>query len=315
MIRFLRYLALGLLALILLVTLFFGRADIPLEELRERYAPPPSAFMDVMGMPVHYRAEGPATDTLPLVLFHGTGASLHAWDGWVAALSDEHRIIRCDLPAFGLTGPFPDRDYHMDHFVKFALAFLDSLGIDRCILGGNSLGGQVAWRTAAARPERVERLILVDAAGYPYVSESKPLAFRLAQIPVLKHALTYITPRSILVRSVRNVYGNPDLVTDALIDRYYELSLRAGNRRAFVDRMNTDYDYRQSSALLQQLPQPTLILWGGQDRLIPPAVAEQFAADLARDTLVIFPSLGHVPMEEDAPGTAAVVRAWLLSSR
>ncbi len=98
---------------------------------------------------------------------HGTGSSLYTWDAWAAALSSTHRVVRLNLPAFGLTGPRPDGDYRLDTYVAFLDRFASMLGLGNFALAGNSLGGAIAWRFAAAHPSEVSALILVDPGGYP----------------------------------------------------------------------------------------------------------------------------------------------------
>jgi pimeloyl-ACP methyl ester carboxylesterase len=295
--RILKFLMLGLVALLVLVSLLFGRPNKSLNTLKEKYAQPPSAFLEMDGLQVHYRDEGKPEDTLPIVLLHGTGASLHTFDEWAAELSQAHRVVRMDLPAFGLTGPFPDRDYSIEHYVAFLESFLSAKGIDHCVLGGNSLGGLIAWRFALKKPAMVDKLILINAAGYPRQTKSEPIAFTIARIPVLNQILTFITPRFVVRSSIENVYADKSKVTKELIDRYYDLTLRAGNRQAFVDRMQIDSDDSKIEQI-KNIQQPTLILWGAEDALIPPESAYRFQEDLPNDTLVILPNVGHVPMEE-----------------
>ena len=93
-----------------------------------------------------------------------------------------------------------------------------------------------ATRVAVDHPERVNRLVLVDASGYPTAAVSMPIGFRLAQIPALRPILASILPRSMILSSVRNVYGHPERVTPELVDRYFDLTLRAGNRKALGER-------------------------------------------------------------------------------
>jgi pimeloyl-ACP methyl ester carboxylesterase len=285
-------------------------ADRPVDSLVARWAPAPSRFVELQGMRAHLRDEGPRDDPLPIVLLHGTGASLHTWDGWAAALRGERRVIRVDLPGFGLTGPSPSRDYRRDSDAHFVLALMDRLQVQRFVIGGNSLGGEVAWRTAAVAPQRVDRLILVDAAGYAFESASVPLGFRIARTPVLNKVMEWTLPRGFVTTSVRNVYGDPSRVTPALVDRYFELTLREGNRRALVDRLQ-QHERGADAQRIATLKQPTLILWGGRDALIPPASAKRFEADIAGSTLVMFDELGHVPQEEDPERTVAPVKAFL----
>ncbi len=283
---------------VFLVVLFFGYKDIPLDELKAKYAKPPSSFIPVLGMDVHFRDEGIVQDSLPVVLIHGTGASLHTFDGWRSELIKNRRVIRMDLPGYGLTGPFPHREYTIDNYVEFVKHFLDSKDIGQCIIGGNSLGGHISWRFAKTYPDRVDKIILIDAAGYPFEAKSEPLAFRVAKIPMLKNIFTFITPRFVARSSVENVYADKSKVTEELASRYFELTLREGNRQAFIDRFaaqNDDNAYMN----IPSIQQPTLVLWGKKDLLIPVENAQKFHRDLPNSTLVLFEDLGHVPMEED----------------
>ncbi len=308
--KILKYLLLGIAFIILSVCVLFGYRDKSVEELKQKYAQAPSAFLEVDGMNVHYRDEGDATDSLPLVLLHGTGASLHTFDAWTNDLKNQKRIVRMDLPAFGLTGPFPNRDYKMDNYVQFIAHFLEKKGIKRCILGGNSLGGCIAWQFTVAHPENVDKLILIDAAGYPTKSKSTPMAFTLARNPVLNKFLTFITPRFMAKSSVENVYVDKTKITDDLINRYFDLTLRTGNRQAFIDRMVLTYDTSRLP-LIHQIKQKTLVLWGEGDGLIPLSNGERFHADLPNDTFVVVKNAGHVPMEESPKESIEEVHRFL----
>ena len=273
--------------------------DLPLDRLRAKWAPPPSAFLAVDGMSVHLRDEGRRDDGEPIVLLHGTAASLHTWDGWAERLARRRRVIRLDLPGFGLTGPFPDDDYTMAHYVRFLGDVLATLGVGRFALVGNSFGGNVAWHTALAEPGRVARLILVDSGGYAHVSRRTPIGFRVAQLPLLGRLVEYVLPRGAVRSSVRDGYADPRRVTPHVVDRYYELARRAGNRRALVQR------FRQVPAgvdadRIRAIAVPTLVLWGREDRIIPVEWARRFHEDIAGSRLVILDGLGHVPQEEDA---------------
>lgn len=283
--------------------------DRPVSALAVRWAQAPSQFIEVHGMQVHVRDEGPRDDALPIVLIHGTSASLHTWDGWVQHLSGQRRVIRFDLPAFGLTGPHPENDYSIAAYVRLVVAVADKLGVKKFVLAGNSLGGQVAWSTAAAHPERVARLVLIDAAGYAFQSTSVPIGFLIARMPGVRVLMERVLPRGVVDSSVRNVYGDPSKVTPELVDRYYDLTLRAGNRKALAYRM--DQKLSGDEAAIKNLKIPTLILWGAKDRLIPMDSAQRFAADIQGSKLVVFDALGHVPHEEDAVKTVDVFKAFL----
>ena len=305
------------LALVLAAVVFFALVglvltwapDRPVSELKSRWAQAPSQFVAVGGMQVHLRDEGPRDDPTPIVLLHGTSASLHTWQGWTEALRGQRRVIRFDLPGFALTGPHPQDDYSIDAYARFVVAMLDQLGVQKVVLGGNSLGGQIAWATAAANPQRVERLVLVDSAGYPFEPKSIPIGFKIARIPALAPLMQNTLPRGMVESSVRNVYGDPAKVTPELVDLYYDMTVREGNRRALGKRLAQPM--ASAPERIASLKMPTLIIWGGQDRLIPPDNAAKFAKDIAGSELVMFDALGHVPHEEDPAATVAAAKKFL----
>ncbi|MDO8331610.1 MAG: alpha/beta hydrolase [Fluviicoccus sp.] len=306
-----------LLALLLALLLIAAGAGVALTwapdrsvaELQGRWAAPPSAFIKVMDMDVHYRDEGPRSDPRPIVLLHGTSSSLHTWDGWAADLSQTRRVIRFDLPGFGLTGPSPDGIYSMDRYVDFVTAVMEELQVNRYVLGGNSLGGEIAWEVAVANPSRVEKLILVDAGGYP-MTGSMPIGFRIAQLPGISSISSYMLPRSMIEASLKDVYGDPSKITPELVDRYYELTLRAGNRAAVSERFAQSNAGRDADNI-RKVQEPTLIIWGAKDKLIPPEYAERFRQDIPGSWVAMFDHLGHVPQEEDPARTLDAVRQFL----
>jgi pimeloyl-ACP methyl ester carboxylesterase len=306
---------LGLLLLATAVVIAVSRApDRPAQSLVARWGAPPSDFIEVNGQIVHVRDVGPRQDPSPIVLIHGTGASLHTWEGWVQALQGRRRVITFDLPGFGLTGPFAGRytpdDYRGDTYARFVLDLLDVLKVPRAVLGGNSLGGEVAWRVAVMAPARVERLVLVDASGPDFEPESVPVGFLIARTPVLNGLTEHLLPRALVAASVANVYGDPKRLSPELVDRYFELTLREGNRRALGIRLR-QLVRGEHADRIASIRQPTLILWGGRDRLIPPSVGRTFQSSIPGSRLVVFDELGHVPHEEDPVRTVEAVRAFL----
>lgn len=299
--------------LIVAVIIMFSHRDIPLDDLKIKYANSNSSFVAVNKMDVHFRDEGVQTDTIPIVLIHGTGASLHTFNAWSDRLKKSHRVIRMDLPAYGLTGPFPDKNYTMANYTAFLKDFLIALNIKQCVLAGNSLGGAIAWNFALEQPATVTKLILIDASGYPIASKSVPIAFSLAKIPVINKLLTFITPRFLVRSSVENVYFDSSKVTDLVVERYFNLTLRAGNRKAFVDRLKIPKD-TSTYRFIKSIQQPTLILWGAEDLLIPVENAYKFQEDLPNNTLVILENTGHTPMEESPLESLAPVISFLKTS-
>ncbi len=293
--------------------------DIPIEAMKAKYANAASQFVAIGGINVHFRDEKSMTvkDTIPLVLIHGTGASLHTWEGWVRELKSDFRIISLDLPAYGLTGPNATNSYPTGYYVQIVRELLDKRGVKKCYIAGNSLGGAVAWQYALKYPQMVSRLILVDASGYPMAKpKSVPIGFTLARTPVLKEIFKYVMPRALVESSLKNVFADDSKVTAAAIERNRDMVLRTGNREAFVARMNTPNNEKE--ALWPKIPIitiPVLIQWGKEDNLITTEVAQRFHRDLPNDTLIVYDNAGHIPMEESPVETARDVRRFLKANR
>ena len=297
---------LGLLLVIIYALLY--RKDLTVSELTRRYVTSTSRYVALDGMQVHYRNEGNPADSVPLVLLHGTGAMLQTWDGWVRILQPQRRIIRLDLPGYALTGPHPQNESSGTYYADFMARFLAKLGVKRCDLAGNSLGGNIAWHVALLHPALVRRLVLIDAAGYPFTPKSVPIGFRLARVPGISGLVAKLTPDALFRSSLTNVYFTDSLVTDDLVRTYADLNRREGNRENFVRRKAVPDSLWQK---IGQITQPTLILWGQHDDLIPPALAGRFHRDLPNDSLIIYPNAGHVPMEEIPGRTARDFQAWM----
>lgn len=280
--------------------------------MKAKYANAASRFVDVGGgLTMHVRDEG-KRDGPALVLLHGSNASLHTWEPWVARLGTKYRIISLDQIGHGLTGPNPTGQYDGAAFVGTLDALLVKLGVRRFALAGNSMGGYVAWEYTLAHPDKVTHLILVDAGGPPDDPGKKlPIGFRIARTPVLNKIALVITPRSLFEKSLRQTVSDPALVTPAMIDRYWELNRYPGNRQATGDRF-AQYGARQTNiARLGEIRAPTLILWGAEDRLIPVSGADWFAARIPGSVKIVYPKVGHIPMEEAADRSAADVDAFL----
>ena len=301
----------GILILVTIAVLAISREhDLAVEGLVARWAPPPSEFIDLDGQLVHLRDVGPRGDPLPIVLLHGTSASLHTWEGWMQALSRTRRVIAFDLPGFGLTGARADGDYAGDADARFTLAVLDRLQVPRAVLAGNSLGGMVAWRVATLAPQRVDRLVLVDAAGLPDSLGTLPLGWQLARLPFIGAIGEWALPRALVAQGLVVVYADPERITSDLVDRYFDMTLREGNRAALRQRIR-QFEPGADAERIATITQPTLILWGAQDSVIPVAAGREFQRRIAGSTLVVFDTLGHVPQEEDPATSLAPVKAFL----
>jgi pimeloyl-ACP methyl ester carboxylesterase len=173
------------------------------------------------------------------------------------------------------------------------------------------MGGGVVARYAEEHPDKVRALILVDAGGEPgKMGDHVPLAFKLARMPVLNKLLLFITPRSIVKEGLNDAIVHKQIITDRMIDQYWEFARMEGSRRANAERFQLPWtnDVKEH---IGDIKAPTLILWGEQDQLIPVESAHAFHKDIPGSKLIIYPATGHIPMEEVPDQSAADVRAFL----
>jgi len=317
-----------IVALLLLVVLgvaalllFFSTPEVPEAVLMAKYGQAPSKFLTLpSGTRVHYRDYAPtaaaspnaaaSSDATPtLVLLHGSNASLHTWEPWAQRLRETMRVVAVDLPGHGLTGATVEADYSPQGMVEFVENFTRALRLDRpFVLAGNSMGGHIAWRYTLAHPDRVSRLMLLDAAGVtaPEVKLSPPLAFRLARNRLTASLVRHVAPRRLFVSALRDAFYDKRLVTPEMVDRYWELNRRRGTPDATLARFRLPQD-DPAMARLHEISVPTLVLWGREDALLPVALAGVYAGNIPHVKVIVYDHCGHLPMEELADRSAADV--------
>jgi pimeloyl-ACP methyl ester carboxylesterase len=308
--KLIKFSLLAISAFLIIVISIYWKNDIDINELKNKYAYPTSSFISIDGINVHYREVGIGE---AILLIHGTGASLHTWEKWIDILSPEYRVISFDLPGFGLTGPDPNLNYQISRYTAILDSLMVKLKVDSFHIAGNSLGGLVAWHYTTQFPQKILTINLIDAAGLPQPGKKPPFIFQLAKLPVLSTLLQKVTPKSIIEKSMLDVYKNDQLVTEKLIDRYFELSLREGNRTAFVKRMS-QLNEKLVVGDLKNITVPVLIQWGIDDRWIPLANAFEFQKLIPNAELIIYDS-GHVPMEENPTETVEDYVLFLKKSK
>ncbi|MEV2221835.1 alpha/beta hydrolase [Nocardia vinacea] len=263
------------------------------------YIDPDSRFAIVEGRNLHYKRAGTGPAVL---LLHGSGSSLHCFDEVAAALSSSFDVIRPDLPGFGLTGPRADRDYRIQTYAKTVAAFLDSIGVSKASVVGNSLGGNIAWNFTLDYPQRVDRLVLINATGYP--GKSLPLALRLARNPIGRVLVRNLASRSATERNLRSAVGSrPSVVDDAMVDRVHAMLTRPGNQEAFIDFANTDQIDR--TAEIPAIAAPTLVLRSAS------VDGQHFTRDIAGSLDRVHSSGGHLLPDEDPEWVASAVLSFL----
>ena len=308
--KIIKYTLFAIIAFLIIIISIYWKNDIDINELKNKYAYPSSSFISIDGINVHYRDVGKGE---AILLIHGTGASLHTWEKWIDILSPGYRVISFDLPGFGLTGPDPNHNYQISRYTAILDSLMVKLKVDSFNIAGNSLGGLVAWHYTTQFPQKILTLNLIDAAGLPQPGKKPPFIFQLAKLPVLSTLLQKITPKIIIEKSMLDVYKNDQLVTEKLIDRYFELSLREGNRTAFVKRMS-QLNEKLVVGDLKNITVPVLIQWGIDDRWIPLSNGYEFQKLIPKAELIIYES-GHVPMEENPMETVKDYMIFLNKSK
>ncbi len=274
--------------------------------LEAEYLTPADSSIDADGVRLRVRDTGPR-DAPALILLHGFGASLETWEPWAERLSGQYRVIRFDIPGFGLTGPDPTGDYTDARGVRIIGALMDQLGLPAATIIGNSLGGKLAWMFAAAHPERTDRLVLISPDGFAspgFEYNRKP------DVPLMVRLLPYVLPRSLLRMSLEPAYANPKKLTEATVTRYRDMMLAPGDRPAMIARMR-QVMLHDPIPVLRTIKAPTLLLWGEQDAMIPFDNSADYLRAIPHATLVRLPHLGHVPFEEAPDESLAPLLAFL----
>lgn len=306
---------LGFLLVVLGVAFLVMRTpDTDRAAMVAKYGGTTSQFVTLAdGTRIHVRDTG--GNRPPLVLLHGSNASLHTWEPLVRELSGDYRIIRLDLPGHGLTGANAARSYRVEDMMAALDGTVAALGIDSFILGGNSMGGGISWYYAVEHPAKVRALLLLNAGGMPPRAEDRPpesnIGFRLARSPLGRWIGGEVTPRSLVRRSLEQSVADPGLIDEAMVDRYWELLRFPGNRQATIARFSAPRPDPAVAESARQIRVPTLILFGKQDRIINPSAARSFAERIAGSETMLFDNIGHLPMEEAPVQTAAAIRDFL----
>lgn len=191
---------------------------------------------------------------------------------------------------------------------------MDALGVKKCHIAGNSLGGEVVWQFTAAYPEMVEKLILSDSAGYVFeMREGAKSLFLIRKygkkFPV-KYFIRYNGNAKINAKEYAKSYHDKTRLKLEVTQLYFDMSLRTGNRQALIERMTGRWDDSEIIKLTT-ITAPTLIIWGKHDDVVPTHLAERFKKDIPNSTLAIIDDAGHVPMEETPEQFVQLVNDFL----
>ena len=253
--------------------------------------------IDVVGARVNYvqMGEGP-----PILFVHGLSG---AWQNWLETLphfARTHRVIALDLPGFGAS-PMPPWQISIPSYGRFVRDFCERVGVDRCSLVGNSMGGFIATEVAITDPERVDDLTLVSAAGVTWArARREPAAVvarmgRAATPVLLRFHMSGIRRQRLRKGYFQGVFFDPDSIRREML---WENVVPALSSPGYYDALTTlwGYDIRDR---LEEIGVPTLIVWGRNDRVVPAPAAVSYKKRIGENAeLVIFDRCGHVPQIE-----------------
>jgi pimeloyl-ACP methyl ester carboxylesterase len=302
----------GLIILIFIgAWLWLRGPDIPFETLEAKYTEADSHFVDLPGdYHVHYRENGDPNAPL-LVLLHGFADSFTTWDGWVRDLKPRFHIISLDFPGHGLTRAPAGSPLSGDKLADFVDAFAAKLKLPKFAVAGNSMGGGAAWELAVRHPDRVNALILVDAAGFANDKPGKqPWGFVILRYRLGRIVLSKIDNRPLIEQGLKADVYDKSLITPFIVDRFAEFQRAPGHREILMG-VNMGGRAGSTAELLSTVKVPTLILWGESDPLIEPNAAKKFAAAIGGSKLITYPEVGHLPQLEIPQRSAADVAAFL----
>jgi pimeloyl-ACP methyl ester carboxylesterase len=262
----------------------------------------------VDGRPVNYVEMGSGP---PLLLVHGLAGSWQNWLETIPHFAATHRVLAPDLPGFG-ESEMPREKISMAGYGRFLDAFCDEVGVERAAVVGNSMGGFVAAELAIQHPHRVERLVLVSAAGITieHQRNDRLLALMRRFEFALTWAATHPRPEFMLRRRARRaarfVFAHPERLPGALVVE----NARGGGKPGFLDALDalTSYPIRDR---LEEISVPTLVVWGDSDRLVPTRDADVFEELIPDARKVVYEDTGHVPMLERPARFNADLEAFL----
>ncbi|WP_299028436.1 alpha/beta hydrolase [uncultured Thermanaerothrix sp.] len=317
----LRILGVVLIGLVVLVAV--GPLVIPIPPLlegvdEESLAWPDSQFIELGGLKVHYQRYGEGQPVM--ILLHGFGASTFSWREVLKPLGAHGTAIAFDRPGFGLTErPMPEEwegpnPYTLDFQADLVIALMDAIRTPQAILIGNSAGGTVALYTALKYPERVQALVLVDAAIYN--GGGAPVWIQPFLNTPQMNRLGPLMVRSLAgeqgVAFLRSAWHDPSKITDDIVAGYRRpLQVRNWDRALWeltkASRAST------LSQKLGEVRQPVLVISGDDDRIVPTEESVRLARELPNARLSIIPECGHVPQEECPEAFLHTVLTFVMS--
>ncbi len=287
----------GLLIVLMLVPvgIFFFRPNLIISkaDAKKELALPSSHFINWRGAELHYTDEGSG---YPVLMIHGFGGSLRNFTKLADNLKGQFRVVRIDLPGFGLSD-FPDMGNKPDYIQMYRdyLTFMfDTLHLDSVYVMGNSMGGGIAWIAAADHPDKVKKLVLLASAGYDVANISGKLT--MFKYKSVGHVFDKGMPMFMSEGGLKSCYADKSKADPAI----WTLNNHFTNREGNIQNMLALARSKQipDSTIITKVQCPTLIVWGKEDAIIPVEHAEKFHRDIKNSRVIIYDPCGHVAMQE-----------------
>ncbi len=254
--------------------------------------------IQIKGHAIFYVVKGEGE---PLLLIHGYGAGSWVWEKQMDILSRNYKVYALDIIGYGFSDR-PRIEYTPETYIHFLRDFMDGLGIERAALIGNSMGGGIAWATAALFPKRVKRLILIDCVPPDVLNQVRNESFRTLAVVKDIPFLPYLVIASRSKRSVKAVLQeclfDRRLITPTLLNRQWELIRFKGSTWVLYSTLKHAKDTSKMGDYLSLINHPTLLIWGERDLVFPPSVGESLHQTIKGSKLHIIKKSGHIPMWE-----------------
>ncbi|CAN0553965.1 unnamed protein product, partial [Laminaria digitata] len=280
-------------------------------QIEARYATPPSQFIMIDGVRMHYRDEGTGPT---LLMLPGHLGNLRMFDKWADALKQDYRVIRLDWPPYGLSLPDPTEVYSTDRGTELVKAFMDQMGLTKITLIGTSNGATVAAHIASLYPDRIDRLAVSTLPlGPPPPRDLSPELKE--QIDLYFSNNTY-RPASVYREVLRAIFADPDKVTDEIVTLYTDVNNYPGGYDAVDEYVRTNremYKIKPLADLYKNVEAPVLVQWGDSGVVLPPEFAQQAVDAFPNAPVVLlrYPNSGHMPMLEEPALTVRDLQAFL----
>jgi pimeloyl-ACP methyl ester carboxylesterase len=301
----------GVVSVVLYATTLRPNLIISKAEEKSRFTLPTSHFIKFRGAEIHYTDEGQG---IPVVMMHGFGGSFLNWNKLDTRMNKDYRVIRIDLPGFGLSDlPQPEgaKTDFVQQYRDFMSFFIDTLHLDSLYVVGNSMGGMMAWGTAADHPDKVKKLVLIDAAGYDLENISNKVA-GFMKMPLVKSLFNRGFPLSSSEEAAKKVYADPSKINHEAVLASNMLWNRDGNIQAACAIVCASK--YPDTALIAKVRCPTLIIWGKEDKIMPLDHAYRFLRDIKGSQLIVFDTCGHCAMIEKPDETATAIKQFFNNS-